>query len=120
MKGRKKVPKKTAATVVGLALTWDGARWPVRSLPPKARVFLKDSVAAGKAPTTERMTELLAGAGIREIRVCWVPRLLGGDDVLCAPFVTSDGLRLNFRAVEWERFADVLGVVYRELENSHR
>jgi hypothetical protein len=106
---RRKVPEKKA---VALALTWDGSRRPIRSLPGKARAFLKAG-RLQKIPSPARLPELLHRGGVSELRVCWVPQLRGGDEVLCAPFATSDGLRIRFRAVEWQRFGDVLGVIYR-------
>jgi hypothetical protein len=109
-----KVPKKSAhGRVVALALTWDGSRWPVRSLPPAARAFL--GRRAGRSPSAAVLGQRLAGGEIRELRICWVPRLQGGDNVLAAPFVTPDGLRVRFRAARSRRIGDLLGVVYRPL-----
>ncbi len=96
-------------SAIGLALTWDGARWPLRSLPAAARAFLRGKVAPGSA----EMEQLLSGDQVKELRICWVPRLKGGDEVLNAPFHTADGLRMNFRATASRQFGDVLGVVYR-------
>jgi hypothetical protein len=107
-----KAAKKSAARpVVALALTWDGSRWPVRALPPAARAFLR--AGSGKAPQAASISRLLADGKIGELRICWVPRLRGGDDVLSAPFSTPDGLRVRFRPGKPRRFGDVLGVVYR-------
>jgi hypothetical protein len=104
--------KKTkAASRVALALTWDGTRWPVRSLPPMARAFLKASPA--QAPARRSIAALAAAKAIREIRICWVPCLKGGDDTLADPFVSSSGKRVAFRAMRTMSFGDVLGVVYR-------
>jgi len=88
---------------VAAALTWDGARCPAKSLPTKARAFLGRVTLAG----------ILAGKAPIELRVCWVPRLRGGDDVLCPPFKTADGKRISFRLVRTVAFGDVLGAVYR-------
>ncbi|MCE0482651.1 MAG: hypothetical protein LV479_00250 [Methylacidiphilales bacterium] len=95
--------------VIGVALTWDGARQPVRSLPAKARAFLGEAVA----PSPRRTAQLLAGDKISEIRICWVPRLRGGDEVLAEPFATSDGKRVPFMATRIRPLGDHLGVVYR-------
>ncbi len=81
------------SAVIALALTWDGARWPMHSLPPKARAFL---AAAGK-----------------DLRICWLPRLKGGNDVLSQPFQTPTGRRIQYKAVRTTPFGDILGVVYR-------
>ncbi len=98
-------------TKIALALTWDGARWPVTSLPPKARAFLR---AKGfVAPTRREAARLLAANAVSEMRLCWVPRLKGGDDVLAESFVTPKGKRVPFRAVKTSQFGDVLGVAYR-------
>jgi hypothetical protein len=92
-------------------MTWDGARWPTRSLPPKARAFLAGR--AGKTPTPQRMAALFAANQVKEIRVCWVPRLKGGPDVLSEPFQAPAGKRLGFRSVKTVLFGDILGVIYR-------
>jgi hypothetical protein len=105
--------KGAARQAVALALTWDGCRWPVRSLPAAARAFLR--VGSGKVPNAATLGKLLADGKIGELRICWVPRLRGGDDVLAEPFSTPDGLRLRFRAAKPRRFGDVLGVIYRPL-----
>jgi len=110
-----KRPQKVAGTapcagvVVALTLTWDGARWPARTLPPKARAFL----AGAAIPSAQKMAELLADDQVREIRVCWVPRLKGGGAVLSEPFQTPAGIRIGFQSVKTVRFGDVLGVIYR-------
>lgn len=107
-----KAAKKSAARkVVALALTWDGSRWPLRSLPPAAHAFLR--AGSGKIPKAVTLGKLLAEGRVGELRICWVPRLRGGDDVLAAPFSTPDGLRIRFRAAAPRRFGDVLGIVYR-------
>jgi len=102
--------------VIALALTWDGARWPVRTLPPKARAFLKIKLgqSSGDAiPSARKMTKLFADDKIREIRICWVPRLKGGSAALSEPFQTATGTRLAFRSTKTVRFSDILGVIYR-------
>jgi len=101
------VPK---AGVIGLALTWDGARWPVRSLPEKARAFL----GGATAPKAKVVAALLTKNEVEEIRVCWVPRLKGGGDVLSEPFLSESGKRRSFRCVKTTQFGEVLGVVYRK------
>ncbi len=102
---------KKAAAKIALALTWDGARWPVASLPPKARAFL--SAPDYAVPTRREAARLLAANAVGELRVCWVPRLKGGDDVLAEIFAAPKGKRVPFRAVKTTHFGDVLGVVYR-------
>jgi hypothetical protein len=113
-----KHPGKTAGTgsVIALALTWDGARRPARTLPPKARAFLK--VKSGKSPgnaipSARKMAELFADDQVREIRICWVPRLQGGGAVLSEPFQTPAGMRISFQSAKTVRFGDILGVIYR-------
>jgi hypothetical protein len=101
--------RKAIAAAISVALTWDGARSSLRALPPAARKFL----AANPAPAARKTAQLFAGETVREIRVCWVPQLRGGDDVLCPPFSTGNGKRLAFRAAKTQRFGDVLGVIYR-------
>jgi hypothetical protein len=102
---------RAASAKIALALTWDGARWPVASLPPKARTFLR---ARGfSSPTRREAARLLAASAVREMRLCWVPRLKGGDDVLAEVFAAPKGKRVPFRAVKTAQFKDVLGVVYQ-------
>ncbi len=102
---------KSSGLKVALALTWDGARYPTRSLPPKARAFLaRDFVPL---PSRNKLASLFADDCVKEIRVCWVPKLRGGDDVLCQPFPAPSGKRLRFQSERTERFGDVLGVIYR-------
>jgi hypothetical protein len=103
--------RRTAPAKIALALTWDGARWPVASLPAKARAFLTPHGYA--APARREVARLLAADAISELRICWVPRLKGGDDVLAEIFATPGGRRVPFRATKTTRFGDVLGVVYR-------
>jgi hypothetical protein len=105
--------KSAPRPAVALALTWDGSRWPVRSLPPAARAFLR--AGSVPAPNAAALAKLFASGKIGGLRICWVPRLRGGDDVLAAPFSTPDGLRVRFRAGRPRRFGDVLGVVYRPI-----
>jgi hypothetical protein len=102
---------KTSA--VALALTWDGARWPTRTLPPKARAFLAGNSRAATIPSARKMADLFADDQVSEIRVCWVPRLKGGDDVLAESFPAFAGKRIGFRAAKSVRFGDILGVTYR-------
>jgi hypothetical protein len=108
-------PAKAASNdrVVALALTWDGARWPVRSLPPRARAFLADKSRRQSTPSAKSVAKLLSDDQVEEIRVCWVPRLKGGDEVLSEPFQAEGGKRLAFRSVKITRLEDYLGVVYR-------
>ncbi len=110
--------KSPAKQKIALALTWDGARWPTRSLPPKARAFLG---AAGSAlPSAKKAAALFAADAIDEIRVCWVPRLKGGDNVLADVFAAPEGRRVPFRAVRTMRFGDVLGVIYRHCSRGRK
>lgn len=111
----------TKQQVFGLALTWDGARWPTRGLSPKARAFLKRNLQARTvtAPSGMSVSELLENDQVRELRICWVPRLKGGDDVLSDPFLTARGLRLSFEAVRSRTFNDVLAVVYRRRKTAY-
>lgn len=117
-----KLPGKTTrsddlkGSVIARALTWDGARWPARTLPPKARAFLKDKSAKSLDATVssaQKIAELFAGDQVREIRICWVPFLKGGGEVLSEPFQTSAGMRIGFQSVKTVRFGDILGVIYR-------
>lgn len=89
------------------ALTWDGARWPAAKLPTKAKTFL------GQITSSTRLSALLADENLVELRICWVPRLKGGPDALCEPFVMPNGLRIPFRLVRTVPFKEVLGAVYR-------
>ena len=89
------------------ALTWDGARFPVRRLPEKARRFL------GPATPAARLGALLQSKTLFELRICWVPRLRGGPETLCPPFTTPNGRRLAFRLVRTVPLGEVLGAVYR-------
>jgi hypothetical protein len=59
------------------------------------------------------MANLFANDQVSEIRVCWMPCLKGGDDVLTDSFSTPAGKRIGFRAVKSLRFGDILGVTYR-------
>ena len=100
---------KKRGLTIALALTWDGARYPVRSLPKEARAFL----ATGKAaPSAAKMSQLFARNDVREIRVCWVPSL-SGNAPMCEPFATRDEKRIPFRPVRQKRIGDCLSAVYR-------
>ena len=92
---------------VALALTWDGARFPIRSLPPKARGFL----GRPAAPSAQKMTALFQADQVEELRICWVPRLKGGEDVLAAPFPSKT--RIGFKPAKTVALGDMLGVIYR-------
>ena len=98
---------------ISLGLTWDGARWPIRTLPPKARAFLARKFIAAKNPTAREMAEIFVEDQVSEIRICWVTRLKGGEDVLSDPFQTPEGARLGFKAIKTIPFGDTLGVIYR-------
>jgi hypothetical protein len=102
-----------AEMTVALALTWDGARWPVRTLPLTARAFLDAKPQAAPIPSSLTISQLFAADQIREIRICWVPRLKGGDDVLSDSFQIPGGKRMGFHPVKTIRFDDILGVIYR-------
>jgi hypothetical protein len=91
------------------ALTWDGARFPAQRLPAKARAFL------GKSTPPAKLSALIAAQNLTELRICWVPRLRGGDDVLTAPFTAPNGKRVPFRLVRTVPFGDILGAVYRRV-----
>jgi hypothetical protein len=108
---------KTAARtrVIALALTWDGARWPARMLPPTARAFLAGKLQNAFSPSRKSLAGLFANDQIREIRICWVPRLKGGDEVLSEPFPAPAGKRIGFQTVKTIRFGDILGVIYRRM-----
>ncbi len=96
---------------LALALSWDGTRQPLRSLPPKARAFLATPGKSPRPPDAKKTATLLADDAVNEIRVCWVPRLTGGGEVLSSPFPLQH--RLAFRAVRTQQFGNILGVVYR-------
>jgi hypothetical protein len=98
---------------IALALTWDGARWPAQGLPPKARAFLKSGEKGSSPPSTEKMAKLFEEDRVDEMRICWIPRLKGGNDVLSKPFLPPAGLKLAFKSSKSYRFGDILGVVYR-------
>jgi hypothetical protein len=112
--GKTPVGKERKGSVVALALTWDGARWPTRALTPKARAFLTGKSPAAATPSGQKLAKLLADDQVREIRVCWVPCLKGGSDVLSEPFQTATGTRLPFKTARTVRLGDVLGVIYRK------
>jgi len=94
------------AKIISLALTWDGARWPIRSLPPKARAFIGKAVA----PSAREMAELFQNEQVKELRICWVPQLKGGEDVLSVPFPMDT--RIGFKPAKTMAFGDMLGVLY--------
>jgi len=104
---------ETGRSVIAVALTWDGARWPVRTLPPKARAFLAGKFRGASSPSAKTLATLFADDQVQEIRICWVPLLKGGGDVLAEPFSTPGGMRIGFRSVKTVRFGELLGVVYR-------
>jgi hypothetical protein len=106
--------KASSSRVIALALTWDGARWPVRTLPPKARAFLAGKLRNIPPSSCKKLAKFFAGDQVREIRVCWVPRLKGGGKVLSEPFQTPVGTRFGFQSVKTMRFGDILGVIYRK------
>ena len=89
------------------ALTWDGARFPARRLTARARTFL------GAVTPAARINRLLEENGSLELRICWVPKLLGGPATLCPPFGTKDGRRVGFRLVRTIALGEMLGAVYR-------
>jgi len=105
--------KVLAKGVIGLALTWDGARWPTRTLPPKARAFLPEGARNARLPSSKEVTRLFSDNRVKEIRICWVPRLKGGEAVLSDPFITASGKRIGFHAARTVHFGDILGVIYR-------
>ena len=110
--------KRPKPAKIAVALTWDGARWPVTALPAKARAFLKAKDFA--APTRRETARLLATDAVGELRICWVPRLKGGDNVLADIFPAPKGKRVPFLPVKTARFGDVLGVVYQRRPQSRR
>lgn len=89
------------------ALSWDGAQVSPTRLTAKARAFL------GPLTSAKKMAALLAVASPIELRICWVPRLRGGSNVLQPPFDTFDGKRVAFRTIRTVAFGEILGVVYR-------
>jgi hypothetical protein len=98
---------------IALALTWDGSRWPAGKLPPKARAFLLCKLRNVSVPSTRALSRLLADDQVKEIRLCWVPRLKGGREVLSEPFAAPAGRRIAFRAARTVSFGEVLGVIYQ-------
>lgn len=91
------------------ALTWDGARWPVRSLPPAARKFL----SGGFSAHPKKVAELFQAGEVHEVRICWVPALRGGEETMNLPFAVPGGKRISFQVKKMVSFGDVLGVIYR-------
>jgi len=108
--------KRPAATKaqnqVALALTWDGARWPEKKLSSKARAFLKGPSKSLRAPIPKKLSVLFVDDAIDEIRICWVPQLKGGKEVLAEPFATPKGKRLKFVVTHTIRLDEALGVIY--------
>jgi len=100
--------------VVALAMTWDGTRWPIKSLPSKARAFLRGKSAKLFTPTTRVLTKLFAQDQVRELRICWVSCLKGGRETLSEPFPVAAGKRIAFQAVKSAQFDGLLGVIYRK------
>ncbi len=94
-------------TRAAAALNWDGSRTTTHQLPVRARTFL------GPITPAARLAKTLALGEPLELRICWVPRLRGGPDVLLPPFPTPDGKRLAFHTVRTVPFGAVLGVIYR-------
>ncbi len=94
-------------TRVTAALYWDGSRATLRQLPARARTFL------GSVTPPARLARTLAQGQPLELRICWVPQLQGGADVLIPPFPTDDGKRIVFQTIRTVSFGQVLGVVYR-------
>jgi hypothetical protein len=92
---------------VAAALNWDGSRATTRQLPARARIFL------GPVTPAARLAKTLVRGEPLELRICWLPRLQGGNDVLVPSFSTDDGKRIAFRILRTVSFGDVLGVVYR-------
>jgi hypothetical protein len=111
--GKATEKKRDQSSVFAVALTWDGARWPVKKLAPKARAFLIKTWRTTAIPSSRKMADLFRDDQVREIRICWVPRLKGGNDVLSEPFQIPSGVRIGFQSVKTVPLGDVLGVVYR-------
>jgi hypothetical protein len=109
----KRAAESKMGAKIALALTWDGARWPVKKLPAKARAFL--AMKGSGTPSPREMARLFVEEQVSEMRICWVPRLKGGDDVLAEVFPAPQGRRVSFRATRVTRLGDVLGVVYRRV-----
>ena len=109
----KRAAKITGRRVIALALTWDGAHWPVGALSPKARAFLAGPAREPASFTMNALARLFMRDDVDEIRICWTPRLKGGADVLTAPFSAPGNKRVLFQAVRRVRLGDCFGVVYR-------
>ena len=90
-----------------VALSWDGARVPAGKLPSKARAFL------GPITPAKKLAALLSKPEEIELRICWVPRLRGGVDVLVPSFETAHGKRLKFQMTRAVLFGPILGAIYR-------
>jgi len=114
----KRSAKITGRRIISLALTWDGARWPVKALSPKAQAFLGGPARKQESFTKSALTRLFAREDVDEIRICWTPWLKGGNDVLASPFPAPGNKRVSFQAVCQIRLGDNLGVVYHRVCNS--
>ena len=110
--------KITGHRVIALALTWDGVRWPVKALSPKARAFLAGPTREPAAFTMNALARFFTRDEVDEIRVCWVPRLKGGDDVLTSSFPAPGNKRIPFKAIRQIRLGENFGVVYRRVHGS--
>jgi len=103
--------------VIALALTWDGARWPAHLLPLKARAFLGKKSPGVFTPTSREAAQLFSNDRVKEIRICWVPRLKGGREALSESYQTASEMRLAFQPAKTRRMGDILGVIYRRQRN---
>jgi hypothetical protein len=100
---------ETADGAVGVALSWDGARLPRRELPASAREFLAGAPGVSQRDLTARAKQ----RRLKEIRICWVPRLRGGKGTLAPPFQTADDKRVLYRVAKIVPIGEMLGVIYR-------
>ncbi len=112
MKRRKKIADQKSTLAV--ALTWDGARWPIKKLPPKARAFLVGRSKSLPVPTSRELSRLFTANKIEEMRICWVPCLKGGKETLTEPFAAPAGKRIGFVAAKTVSLGPILGVIYRK------
>ena len=111
---RAPVNRRRRGAKIALALTWDGARWPVRvAAAQSARAFLGGEGLARRLRGARWPRLFAADACQAKMRICWVPRLKGGDNVLADPFVHRRMAGASLSRVEDDAFGDVLGVVYR-------
>jgi riboflavin biosynthesis pyrimidine reductase len=83
----------------------------MRALPAGVRKFLRPSGVS--APSSAQVSRLLQNGELEEIRICWVPVLAGGDQVITLPFPTPRQMRINFRAVSLKQIGDILCAIYR-------